>query len=641
MKKIALLLLVLLMMTGALALADQRAEALINIAVSELGYTATKGGYSKYGEWGGKAYGEWCSEFVSWCVSRADEYYGMSMLDSDYPMQTSCETGVEWYQKHGRYVTTSGEIKGEGEQFYLADGVSVKDRPYIPQPGDLIYIEWYQYNRIDHVGIVEFVTQDADGTYLVHTIEGNNHILGPEPTVVARYTYRLDDPSIRGYGILEEGLVGTSLDMGAEGTGVVALQEGLAQLGYYDSEAGGKFGKGTQTAVKNYQKAKGLKQTGMADADTLKSINAELTVMRVQAEVRARAQAEKEAAARLEAAKTAIAGSWFGEFDPYNEEAVWARLMEPITVLDVEQKERVFLSDAPNGNRKTIDDHRGFFYGSTVAVKVLEQQDGWSHIQAYNDHDELESGWVRPGRLKTVTPSSEYGIVVDKMTQRLYLYKEGKLLTELLISTGTTKGQNEGFCETASGEFLLASAVGNFWSGNLYCRKAIRFNGGDLLHMVPAVHREEIGMPDPTSYGDYSVCESALGSRASHGCIRVQRSENEDGYSHDWLWNNLRGKKNIKIIVWDDDGRKLKETADDTPMYYNPDGGEKYHADQYCPSVRSAYLPLKGITYGSLRAYPYTALRACGSCGAPDRPETVETVNAVIDQAYAELGLMP
>ena len=60
-------------------------------AVNELGYCATKGGYSKYGEWGGSAYGEWCSEFVSWCVNFADEYYGASMLGNDYPLQTSCE----------------------------------------------------------------------------------------------------------------------------------------------------------------------------------------------------------------------------------------------------------------------------------------------------------------------------------------------------------------------------------------------------------------------------------------------------------------------------------------------------------------------------------------------------------------------
>ena len=75
MKKLSVLLLALVLLFGS-ALADDRAEMLLNVAVSELGYTATKGGYSKYGEWGGKAYGEWCSEFVSWCVNFADEQIG-------------------------------------------------------------------------------------------------------------------------------------------------------------------------------------------------------------------------------------------------------------------------------------------------------------------------------------------------------------------------------------------------------------------------------------------------------------------------------------------------------------------------------------------------------------------------------------
>ena len=64
----------------------------------------------------------------------------------------------------------------------------------------------------------------------------------------------------------------------------------------------------------------------------------------------------------------AISSSWFGEFDPYDEAAVWARLMEPITVLDVGSNEKVYLSDGPNGSRKTTDAHRGFFYGESVAT---------------------------------------------------------------------------------------------------------------------------------------------------------------------------------------------------------------------------------------------------------------------------------
>ena len=635
MKKLLALVLTLCTLLTAGALADGKTDALLAVAVSELGYSATKGGYSKFGEWGGKAYGEWCSEFVSWCVSRADELYGLSMLGKDYPMQTSCDEGAAWFASKGRYITTSGTLKNAGEQFYLSDGVSVADRPYVPQPGDLIYIEWYKYNRLDHVGIVEFVTQNADGSYTVHTIEGNNHILGPTPSVVARYSYALDDPSIRGYGVQESGLVGTTLATGSSGESVAALQQQLKDLGFYDGDCAGKFGKATATAVKSYQKSKGLPQTGEADVATLRALAADVKARELAAEASAQARAQQKADEMLGSAKEAIASSWFGEFDPLDEEAAWARLMEDITVLNVNNNEKVYLSDGPNGSRKTTDEHRGFFYGESVAVRVLDEQDGWSQIEAYNDCDELEVGWVRPGRLKTVSPNREYGLIVDKMTQRLYIYKEGRLLTTLLISTGTTSGSNEEYNETASGEFLLCSATGGFWSGNLWCDQAIRFNGGDLLHLVPAIVSAD------GTVKDYSICESALGSRASHGCIRVQRVANEDGYNHQWIWDNLRGKKNIKLIVWDDDGRKLERLDDSESVYYNPDGGKKYHADARCSSVRSAYLPLTAITYGELTRYPYTQLTPCGTCGAPERPETVDAWNDAIDRAYEELGMTP
>ena len=174
-----------------------------------------------------------------------------------------------WYKERGRYVTVGGGLRGEEGQFYLSDGVAVADRPYIPQPGDLIYIEWYKYNRLDHVGIVEFVTQDGDGTYWVHTIEGNNHILGPTPSVVQRYTYRLDDDSIRGYGVLTEGLVGWELGMGASGSQVIALQKNLKELGYYSGAADGIYGNATKAAVKAFQKNCGITADGVAGPKTL------------------------------------------------------------------------------------------------------------------------------------------------------------------------------------------------------------------------------------------------------------------------------------------------------------------------------------------------------------------------------------
>lgn len=57
-----------------------------------------------------------------------------------------------------------------------------------------------------------------------------------------------------------------------------------------------------------------------------------------------------------------------------------------------------------------------------------------------------------------------------------------------------------------------------------------------------------------------------------------------------------------------------------TKLYYNKDGGKKYHIDPKCPSVASKYLPLKGtFTYAELGKSPYNKLSPCERCGAPVR----------------------
>ena len=57
-----------------------------------------------------------------------------------------------------------------------------------------------------------------------------------------------------------------------------------------------------------------------------------------------------------------------------------------------------------------------------------------------------------------------------------------------------------------------------------------------------------------------------------------------------------------------------------TKLYYNKDGGKKYHADQNCPSVAQKYLPLSGsFTYKDLVKSPYTRLEPCEKCEAPAR----------------------
>ena len=57
-----------------------------------------------------------------------------------------------------------------------------------------------------------------------------------------------------------------------------------------------------------------------------------------------------------------------------------------------------------------------------------------------------------------------------------------------------------------------------------------------------------------------------------------------------------------------------------TLLYYNPDGGSRYHIDRNCSSTSVKYLPLAGVfTYSQLNEEPYKSLTPCMQCGAPLR----------------------
>ena len=56
-------------------------------------------------------------------------------------------------------------------------------------------------------------------------------------------------------------------------------------------------------------------------------------------------------------------------------------------------------------------------------------------------------------------------------------------------------------------------------------------------------------------------------------------------------------------------------------LYYNPNGGTRYHLDRMCPSVDGDSLPLPGVfVYCELDGSAYRRLTPCTVCGAPARP---------------------
>ena len=318
-----------------------------------------------------------------------------------------------------------------------------------------------------------------------------------------------------------------------------------------------------------------------------------------------------------------------------NEEAIWQVMMQPMTVVTGNQKDTYKLRATPDkaGGKNII----GEITCASQGVHVLETLDsGWTKVEVYNssygpdcesrrgygDTDALLQGYVETDRLETLNPSEKYGLLIDKLEQKMYIFENGKVIGSLLVSTGQpTKAQP--WNETPSGEYMMVSFVGGFAAGNLYCAYGMRVNGGCLIHEVPY-----IGTPETEAERrDYSSTIPKLGSKASHGCIRVQKAANETGQNMLWLWRNL--EKQTKVLIWDDSGRKIPYPDENTVIYYNPTGGVYFHQDQNCSSVRARYLPLAESTYGALQEL-FKDPKPCPHCCKLKTKAEIDALNEAI-----------
>ncbi|NLB90732.1 MAG: L,D-transpeptidase family protein [Clostridiales bacterium] len=314
---------------------------------------------------------------------------------------------------------------------------------------------------------------------------------------------------------------------------------------------------------------------------------------------------------------------WNTPMDIRNTQAIWDAMMEPMIILEGNEKKQYYLRESPSTEAKAV----GEITYASQGVHVLETLDnGWSFVETYSSSfhgskievwGDFVQGYVETKLLKEKPAAKEYGIVIDKLTQRMYILKEGELYTTMAISTGLAN-EKQPFNETRSGEYAIVSAVGAFMSDNLVCELALRYNAGDLIHKVPYILRGD------TKYFDSE--EPKLGERASHGCVRVQRKRTPEGINQDWLWANRA--MGTRVWIWEDyQGRQVDVPESSLPLYYNPNGGQNYHSQQECYGVKDKYLPLAAFTYGQLGENPYASLTPCQYCIPPLRPESIEEKN--------------
>ena len=132
--------------------------------------------YKYFSEWyignyesnpGWNQYTPWCGCFLSWAADQKK-----ASIDGDPPRFANVDTGMEGFQKSGKWRAPNDEVN-------------------MPIPGDYVFFDWDRDSDPDHVGAVLCV----DGNQL-YTIEGNS---GGR---VAVNRYLLSDSHIVGYGVL-------------------------------------------------------------------------------------------------------------------------------------------------------------------------------------------------------------------------------------------------------------------------------------------------------------------------------------------------------------------------------------------------------------------------------------------------------
>ncbi len=248
---------------------------LLETAAGEIGYREGDHGWSKYGEWAGDPYAQWCAEFLCWCVDQVDQTHGTHLLNEVYPMYSGSNTGRSWYISHGRYLVRWGNLENWGYQWLKDEDHFLTTGDYIPQPGDWVFFTWTSDLDTDHVALVEFCTQDEAGNVTIHCIEGNT------PVAVKRAEYPLTYSRILGYGTVHD-VCDWTIRGGNAGAKVRQLQEKLVTLGLLPPDrVDGVYGSATAQVIRDFQTERGLRVTGIANIETQRAINRRVRVLLV------------------------------------------------------------------------------------------------------------------------------------------------------------------------------------------------------------------------------------------------------------------------------------------------------------------------------------------------------------------------
>lgn len=232
------------------------------------------------------------------------------------------------------------------------------------------------------------------------------------------------------------------------------------------------------------------------------------------------------------------------------DEEIWALMMQPSAVVGTQgQTGHQNVYSKPDKKSEVL----GTLHGQSQGVEIQEiSKAGWVRIGAWNHEEGIYmEGYVPTNCLMMVTPNPHYGLLIDKQTQTLTLFKDGVRVNSTAISTGLVTATRM-IRETAAGSFLTVNRIGAFSDSGYKYDYCIRYDGGNLMH--------QLGYKKISGHRDFLTQTAQLGSKASHGCVRLPKFADEGELNAYLLYITL--PYHTRVIIVDDPEQRTQNAAD-------------------------------------------------------------------------------
>jgi len=325
-----------------------------------------------------------------------------------------------------------------------------------------------------------------------------------------------------------------TLKNGDDGDDVKRMQEALRELGYLDANATGKFRSATESAVRNFQLENGLTGTGRADIETQRHLFSGSALPK--GGFVTPTPAPDSDLGDLSDLVIAGDGEAVEEY-PYKKKLIRGSTGADVKQVQTRLTELGFFDGPISGNymNQTMAAVKAFQEHNGLQADGITGQDTWNML--FNSPDVLDtSATARPTPAPTPVP---YAITVDVKNQVTIVYgldDNGNYtipVKRMVCSTGTVSTPSD------VGEWVLSGRRARWCYFSLYGSHAqywTKINDNIAFHSV---------IYNQVDYNAMSVKSyNMLGSRASHGCIRLLVSDAR------WIYENIR--EGVVVTITED-----------------------------------------------------------------------------------------